>query len=82
MSPKYQFEALAKNQNRLVLNMFNDPKAYGQFYKFAQYSTRNRLFLFSQISDIGLKIGPVNTFQGWKKMGNYVSKGQKGLYLI
>lgn len=52
--------------------------AYSMFHN---YSIGNQILAWMQIRDRGLELGPIASYNGWKKIGRHVSKGQKALVL-
>ena len=52
--------------------------AYSMFHN---YSIGNQILAWMQIRDRGLELGPITTYNGWKKLGRHVTKGQKAIVL-
>src|SRR5690606_26776495 len=53
--------------------------AYSMFHN---YSFTNRLWAMAQLEVRGLPISPIASYNGWKKLGRQVKKGEKALSLL
>jgi len=53
--------------------------AYSMFHN---YSFSNRLWAMAQLEARGLPISPIASYNGWKKLGRQVKKGEKALSLL
>lgn len=53
--------------------------AYSMFHN---YSFSNRLWAMAQLEARGLPISPIASYNGWKKLGRQVKKGEKALFLL
>jgi antirestriction protein ArdC len=51
------------------------------FRAFHSYSFSNQILAWSQCQHRGLKLGPIATFKGWKKLGRHVTRGSKAITL-
>jgi antirestriction protein ArdC len=59
-----------------------EPGAISQAYSaFHGYSLGNQLLAWAQCDARGIPLGPIATFNRWKELGRYVSKGAKALQL-
>jgi len=71
------------NFSQLLNDAINQPgiisKCYSTFYG---YSIGNQLLAYSQCIARDIPIGPIATFNAWKKLGRSVSKGQKAISLV
>ena len=48
---------------------------------FWNYSLGNQLLALEQCASRSIKPGPVNTFNGWRRLGRFVKKGEKAIVL-
>src|SRR5258705_1248408 len=51
------------------------------YHRFWNYSTGNQLLAMFECLLRGIEPGPIHTFQGWKKLGRYVKKGERAITL-
>lgn len=54
------------------------PEYYSMFHK---YSMRNQALAIAQMRERGIPIGPISSFNGWKKLGRKVKKGERAIAL-
>jgi len=75
------------NQNRpdwgqLFEGVFKAPGALGKYYGlFHRYSLGNQVLAMLEMELRGIPIGPISSFNGWKKVGRRVKKGEKAIAL-
>lgn len=68
--------------SRILEEALNKPGELSSCYSiFHEYSPRNRLLAFAQ-SNNDNKYGPINSFNGWKKLGYKIKQGEHGICLI
>jgi antirestriction protein ArdC len=66
----------------LLVEAVNEPgKIMTAYSAFHNYSIGNALLALSQCLQRKLNPGPLNTFDGWLKLGRYVKKGERALTL-
>jgi len=54
----------------------NQPGELGKFYTyFREYSIGNQFYIFTQCLSRNLELGPIATYNGWKKLNRNVKKG-------
>lgn len=62
----------------LFESILSAPGRSGGYYRlFHGYSLLNQAMAVSQGIERSLEIGPISSFNGWKKMGRRVKKGEK-----
>ncbi len=70
------------NWEQMLIDAVNKPGRMLEAYSaFLSYSLCNQLLAASQLSERGLAIGPISTFNGWLAKGRRVIKGQKAISL-
>jgi antirestriction protein ArdC len=67
---------------RLFNSILTEPGRLGEYYRiFHRYSLGNQALAVAEMLDRGIEIGPISTFNGWKKVGRRVKKGEKAIAL-
>ena len=67
---------------QLFSSILEQPGIIGDYYSlFHRYSLSNQALAVEQMMMRGIEIGPISTFNGWKKLGRRVKKGEKALLL-
>ncbi|GLW61505.1 hypothetical protein Hthe01_18540 [Hydrogenophilus thermoluteolus] len=67
---------------KLFASILTEPGRLGEHYRlFHRYSLGNQLLAVVQMEERGIPIGPIASFNGWKKLGRRVKKGEKALAL-
>ena len=67
---------------KLFSSILEQPGIIGDHYSlFHRYSLSNQALAVEQMMMRDIEIGPISTFNGWKKMGRRVKKGEKALLL-
>ena len=67
---------------KLFSSILEQPGIIGDHYSlFHRYSLSNQALAVEQMMMRGIEIGPISTFNGWKKLGRRVKKGEKALLL-
>lgn len=62
--------------------LLEQPGVLGEHYRlFHNYSLTNQALAIVQMQERGLPLGPISTFNGWRKLGRQVRKGEKALFL-
>lgn len=54
-------------------------KAYSTFHEF---SIGNQMLAWGQLSDRGIPLGPIATYNRWQELGRQVKKGEKAIELV
>jgi antirestriction protein ArdC len=71
------------NWGALFESTLREPGKLGEYYSyFHRYSLGNQAWVTQQMKWRGIPVGPVSTFNGWKKVGRKVKKGEKGLSML
>jgi antirestriction protein ArdC len=71
------------NWGALFESTVKEPGKLGEYYSyFHRYSLGNQAWVTQQMKWRGIPMGPVSTFNGWKKVGRRVKKGEKGLSML
>jgi antirestriction protein ArdC len=71
------------NFSQLLQDAVNQPGIISKCYStFHGYSIGNQLLAWSQCVSREIPIGPIASFNAWKKLGRSVSKGQKAIALV
>ena len=66
----------------LLRTVLTEPGRISEAYRhFHNYSAGNQALAFEECILRGLKPGPINTFNGWQKLGRHVLKGEKAIWL-
>ncbi|MCU1329449.1 MAG: hypothetical protein JWN34_4819 [Bryobacterales bacterium] len=66
----------------LLIDAVSKPGAISEAYRrFWNYSTGNQLLAMFECMRRKITPGPIHTFQGWKKLGRHVKKGEKAMTL-
>lgn len=67
---------------KLFQAALHEPGRLGSHYRlFHRYSLGNQLLAMEQMAERGIPVGPIASFNGWKKVGRKVKKGEKALGL-
>lgn len=67
---------------KLFQQMLELPGKMAEYYNlFHRYSLGNQALAISQMVLRGIAIGPISSFNGWKKLGRKVKKGEKAIAL-
>lgn len=67
---------------KMFTELLSEPGRLGEHYKFFhRYSLGNQALAVSQMVDRGIPIGPISSFNGWKRLGRRVKKGEKAIAL-
>jgi antirestriction protein ArdC len=70
------------NWGKLFESAMNEPGRLGEYYKlFHRYSLGNQAIAMFEMTLRGIPIGPISSFNGWKKLGRKVKKGEKAIAL-
>jgi len=71
------------NFSQLLQDAVNQPGIISKCYStFHGYSLGNQLLAWSQCVSRDIPLGPIASFNAWKKLGRNVSKGQKAIALV
>jgi antirestriction protein ArdC len=66
----------------LFESILSQPGRLGEHYHlFHRYSLGNQALAMAQMLDRNIPIGPISSFNGWKKLGRKVKKGEKAIGL-
>jgi hypothetical protein len=66
----------------LLETILTKPGLLGDYYRaFHNYSVGNQLLAVLQLHERGVEVGPIASFNAWKKKGRSVMKGQKAIGL-
>lgn len=69
--------------SQLLRNALNEPGKLMQAYSvFHDYSLGNALLASFQCYARSIAIGPINTYNGWRKLGRQVRRGERALSLV
>ncbi|WP_205617446.1 ArdC-like ssDNA-binding domain-containing protein [Pelomicrobium methylotrophicum] len=67
---------------KLFSSILAEPGRLGEYYSlFHSYSLGNQALAMFQMTLRGIPIGPISSFNGWKKLGRRVRKGEKAIAL-
>lgn len=67
---------------KLFWQMLEQPGKQAEYYGlFHRYSLGNQALAIVQMEERGIPVGPISSFNGWKKLGRRVKKGEKALAL-
>jgi antirestriction protein ArdC len=67
---------------KLFQSILAEPGRLGDHYRwFHRYSLGNQVLATEQMAVRGIPIGPISSFNGWKKVGRKVKKGEKAIAL-
>lgn len=67
---------------KLFNSILAEPGRLGDYYRlFHSYSLGNQALAMFQMTLRGIPIGPISSFNGWKKLGRKVKKGEKAIAL-
>jgi hypothetical protein len=67
---------------QLLTDAVNIPGSMLEAYRaFHNYSVGNQILAFTQCHKRGIPVGPIATFQGWKKKGRHVTRGSQAIEL-
>lgn len=67
---------------KLFNSILAEPGRLGEYYSlFHSYSLGNQALAMFQMALRGIPIGPISSFNGWKKLGRRVKKGEKAIAL-
>lgn len=67
---------------KLFNSILAEPGRLGEYYSlFHSYSLGNQALAMFQMTLRGIPIGPISSFNGWKKLGRRVKKGEKAIAL-
>lgn len=67
---------------KLFSLMLSEPGKQAEYYSlFHNYSLGNQALAISQMLERGIPIGPIASFNAWKKLGRQVQKGEKAIAL-
>ncbi len=63
---------------KLFQSILTEPGKLGEYYNlFHRYSLGNQALAMFEMTLRGIPIGPISSFNGWKKLGRKVKKGEK-----
>ena len=63
---------------KLFQAALHEPGRLGSHYRlFHRYSLGNQLLAVEQMVDRGIPVGPIASFNGWRKAGRVVRKGER-----
>jgi len=66
----------------LFKSILDQPGRLADYYSlFHRYSLGNQALAIGQLCSMGVQIGPISSFNGWKKLGRKVKKGAKAIGL-
>lgn len=66
----------------LFQSVLAEPGRLGTYYNlFHRYSLGNQALAMHEMETRGIPIGPISSFNGWKKVGRKVKKGEKAIAL-
>jgi len=67
---------------KLFQSILIEPGKLGEYYNvFHRYSLGNQALAMFEMTLRGIPIGPISSFNGWKKVGRRVKKGEKAIAL-
>ena len=67
---------------KLFQDALREPGRLGAYYRlFHRYSLGNQLLAVEQMVDRGIPVGPIASFNGWRKVGRVVRKGERAIAL-
>ncbi|MDR9095108.1 ArdC family protein [Burkholderia multivorans] len=67
---------------KLFQSILIEPGKLGEYYNFFHsYSLGNQALAMFEMTLRGIPIGPISSFNGWKKAGRKVKKGEKAIAL-
>ncbi|MCS6997560.1 MAG: ArdC-like ssDNA-binding domain-containing protein [Casimicrobiaceae bacterium] len=67
---------------KLFDTILAEPGKLGEHYGyFHRYSLGNQALAIMQMEERGIPVGPISSFNGWKKLGRRVKKGEKAIAL-
>lgn len=67
---------------KLFQSILTEPGKLGEYYNlFHRYSLGNQALAMFEMTLRGIPIGPISSFNGWKKLGRKVKKGEKAIAL-
>jgi antirestriction protein ArdC len=67
---------------KLFNSILTEPGRLGEYYRlFHRYSLGNQALAIGQMVARDIQVGPISSFNGWKKVGRKVKKGEKALAL-
>lgn len=67
---------------KLFNSILAEPGRLGEYYDlFHRYSLGNQALAMEQMKERGIPVGPISSFNGWKKAGRRVRKGEKAIAL-
>lgn len=67
---------------KLFQSILTEPGKLGEYYNlFHRYSLGNQALAMFEMTLRGIPIGPISSFNGWKKMGRKVKKGERAIAL-
>lgn len=67
---------------KLFQSILTKPGKLGEYYElFHRYSLGNQALAMFEMTLRGIPIGPISSFNGWKKMGRKVKKGERAIAL-
>lgn len=67
---------------KLFQSAMHEPGRLGSYYRlFHRYSLGNQLLAVEQMVDRGIPVGPIASFNGWRKAGRVVRKGERAIAL-
>ena len=68
--------------DKLFRSVLTEPGRIGEYYSlFHRFSLGNQVLAMEQMRERGIPIGPIASFNAWKKMGRKVKKGDKAIAL-
>lgn len=70
------------NWGQLFDQMLRQPGRQAEYYRlFHNYSLGNQALAVAQMTERKIPVGPIASFNGWKKVGRKVKKGEKAIAL-
>lgn len=85
-SNEKKIDELFDNLKKGLKDIYKDSKKYLDFLqtnsKWKRYSLNNKIYLWMQCGKRGYEGNYINTFQGWKKLGYSVNKGEKAMEIL
>ncbi|WP_126448388.1 ArdC-like ssDNA-binding domain-containing protein [Sulfuricystis multivorans] len=67
---------------KLFASLLTEPGKLGEHYRlFHRYSLGNQAMAVFEMTIRGIPIGPISSFNGWKRLGRRVKKGEKAIAL-
>lgn len=76
-------DELSKNRTNLIKEILLSPGQFASFWVVnRKYSLYNLALLHSQMKRRRIELGPVNSFEVWRTLGNPVAAKQQALYVM